>query len=133
MTSTNSNNRLIGSLVSALIITSNVNSLKLTPVQSINHRLDLDEETKTITTAFNDAKALIADDSILSVEQDVRSLINNLAIKRLHKTIERWSLIEDKLRGTISSTNDHANQVIKILTVHGNPIGSQTYIIGLNM
>ena len=84
-------------------------ALKLTPVHHPSRKLLLDQESKSITQAFNEAKELISSEANPSSETSITYLTQNRVIKRLHTSIERWSLIEDRLRSTVS-TSDQVSQ-----------------------
>ena len=80
-------------------------SLKLTPVPYLTKKLDLDQEAQLITVAFNDVKELILDGKVGSTVLDATTAIHSLAVKRLHSTIERWNLVEDRLQNAMSSSD----------------------------
>ena len=87
--------------------------LKLTQVPHLAKTLDLDQEAKWVAVAFNDARALMTNKNEESSEHDASTLLHNRAIKRLHSTIERWSLVEDRLQNGISN-----NDQVRILNNH---------------
>ena len=93
-------------------------ALKLTPVHHPSRKLLLDQESKSITQAFNEAKDLISSEANPSSESSVTYLTQNRVIKRLHTSIERWSLIEDRLRSAVSTSDQvlprHTHLNIKI-------------------
>lgn len=93
-------------------------ALKLTPVHHPSRKLLLDQESKSITQAFNEAKDLISSEANPSSESSVTYLTQNRVIKRLHTSIERWSLIEDRLRSAVSTSDQvlskHTHLTIKI-------------------
>lgn len=93
-------------------------ALKLTPVHHPSRKLLLDQESKSITQAFNEAKELISSEANPSSESSVTYLTQNRVIKRLHTSIERWSLIEDRLRSAVSTSDQvpprHTHLTIKI-------------------
>jgi hypothetical protein len=80
-------------------------ALKLTPVHHPSRKLLLDQESKSITLAFNEAKELISSETNPSSETSISHLVQNRVIKRLHSSIERWSLIEDRLRSAVSTSD----------------------------
>lgn len=92
-------------------------ALKLTPVHHPSRKLLLDQESKSITLAFNEAKELISSETNPSSETSISHLIQNSVIKRLHTSIERWSLIEDRLRSAVSTSDQvklrHAHITVK--------------------
>lgn len=88
-----------------MLCTQMATSLKLTQVPYLAKTLDLDQETRWITTAFNDAKAIMMSDDGGSTELDASTLLHNRAIKRLHSSIERWSLVEDRLQNGILNSD----------------------------
>lgn len=80
-------------------------SLKLTPVQNQSRKLELDQETKSISVAFNEAKELISSEPDAISESHAKYLLQNHVIKKLHSSIERWNSIEDRLRSVILTTD----------------------------
>lgn len=85
-------------------------SLKLTPVHNLAQKLDLEDEAQIIALAFSEATAELS-----FIDQSGEDyLLNNKIIKKLRSTIERWHLVEDRLRDSISNI-DISHQVIAII------------------
>ena len=91
-------------------------ALKLTPVHHPSRKLLLDQESRSITQAFNEAKELISSEMSPSSETSVTYLTQNSVIKRLHTTIERWSLIEDRLRSAVSTSDQVTPTHVRLIT-----------------
>ena len=94
-----------------------VDALKLTPVQQLTQRIDLSNEAQSSFIAVNSAvkkkqqilQFVIVDDEYQqndrSLEPYFRDVLESAEFQKLHSTIKRWSLIEDKLRHAISIEN----------------------------
>lgn len=80
-------------------------SLKLTPVQHPTRKLELDFESKSVSVAFNEAKEFIINETNTITETGVSVTLHTRAIKKLHSAIERWNMIEERLRNTISTSD----------------------------
>ena len=93
-------------------------SLKLTQVPHLAKTLDLDQEAKWVAVAFNDARELMTNRNRESSEFDASTLLHNRAIKKLHSSIERWGLVEDRLQNGISNS-DQVRKFINNRTTHG--------------
>ena len=109
-------------------------ALKLTPVHHPSRKLLLDQESKSITLAFNEAKELISSETNPSSESSISHLIQNRVIKRLHTSIERWSLIEDRLRSAVSTSDQvklrHADitEMLSNKLPHAPPIDADQHV-----
>ena len=80
-------------------------SLKLTPVQHPTRKLELDLESKSVTLAFNEAKEFIIKETSSFSDTGVSVTLHTRAIKKLHSAIERWNMIEERLRTAISTSD----------------------------
>jgi hypothetical protein len=88
-----------------LVILKFGDSLKLTPVQNQSRKLELDQETKSISAAFSEAKELISNEPSVISESHAKDLLQSHVMKKLHSSIERWNSIEDRLRSVILTTD----------------------------
>ena len=88
-----------------LVILKLGDSLKLTPVQNQSRKLELDQETKSISAAFSEARELISNEQSVISESHAKHLLQNHVMKKLHSSIERWNSIEDRLRSVILTTD----------------------------
>ena len=91
--------------VALLVILNLADSLKLTPVQNQSRKLELDQETKSISVAFSEARELISNEPSVISESHAKYLLQNHVMKKLHSSIERWNSIEDRLRSVILTTD----------------------------
>lgn len=101
---TSAHHRILKCVV-LLVILKLGDSLKLTPVQNQSRKLELDQETKSISVAFSEAKELISNESSVISESHAKQLLQNHVMKKLHSSIERWNSIEDRLRSVILTTD----------------------------
>ena len=87
-------------------------SLKLTPVQHPSRKLELVHEANSVTLAFNEAKEFIINETSSSSDTGASVPLHTRAIKKLHSAIERWNMIEERLR-TVISTSDQVQLLLQ--------------------
>lgn len=81
-------------------------ALKLGNVhQTGKNKVDLSTEAKSIATVLNDAQNFILSEEIRSNNADPKLLLQSRFVRKLQSSIERWSIVEDKLRQNVSPTS----------------------------
>jgi hypothetical protein len=96
----------------------NVNALKLTPVQQLTQRIDLSSESQSSYLVVSNAlkkkqqfMQFLIDDENYTMPSDstlfsnFKDLLNTAEFQKMQLTIQRWNLIETKLRHAISLGN----------------------------
>ena len=96
----------------------NVNALKLTPVQQLTQRIDLSSESQSSYLVVSNAlkkkqqfMQFLIDDENYTMPSDstlfsnFKDLLNTAEFQKMQLTIQRWNLIESKLRHAISLGN----------------------------
>ena len=96
----------------------NVNALKLTPVQQLTQRIDLSSESQSSYLVVSNAlkkkqqfMQFLIDDENYTMPSDstlfsnFKDLLNTAEFQKMQSTIQRWNLIESKLRHAISLGN----------------------------
>ena len=104
-----------------------VDSLKLNPVQTMNHKLDIVRESKVVLTAFDEARnvaSLTGNDPVSG--GDMFATLNK-AINLLVTTLERWSIIEPKFRNTLSAGS---SEQAKVFDETVNRVASTRALLG---
>jgi hypothetical protein len=106
------NNRRTLKCVFLLMVSKFGTSLKLTPVQHPTRKIELDLESKSVTHAFNEAKEFIVNETNTFSETGVSVTLHTRAIRKLHSAIERWNMIEERLRTAISTSDQVPPEIL---------------------
>ena len=78
-------------------------ALKLTPVHQSTQHVDIASEARALSNAFMDAYNYVKVGSNVPVDESSRveyyaNLLHNRAVKRLESSINRWILLEEKMK-----------------------------------
>lgn len=92
------------------------NGLKLSPIQQQIHRVDIGSETQMLSLAFKEAYAFIHSERLKQSDGEAASSFElsqgttsekslSEQVAKLKASIDRWSLLEEKLQQTIAPSS----------------------------
>lgn len=101
--------------------------LKLSPIQQQIHRVDIGSETQILSAAFKEAYAYIHTERLSQADGEITSTFElsqgttsekNLSeqVTKLKASIDRWSLLEEKLQQTIAPSSSKQYKVVSMIS-----------------
>jgi len=108
--------------------------LKLSPIQQQIHRVDIGSETQMLHVAFKEAYAYIHAERLSQTDGEASSTFElsqqgaaseknlNEQVAKLKASIDRWSLLEEKLQQTIAPSSSRQYKQVSIYSLSTNVI-----------
>lgn len=95
--------------------------LKLTPIQQQTHRVDVSSESQLLASVFKDAYTFVHTERMKALSEETKSvtastfdsLLHSRFVRKLKSSIERWTLLAEKLHQSVPASSSTAfKQVI---------------------
>ena len=110
-------------IVSILLILERSDGLKLSPIAQHVHRVDISAEAQLLASVFKDAYQFVHNERMKAISDQTKSasttfdsIMHSRYVRKLKSSIDRWTVLEEKLHQSVPASSSAAFKQVFIYT-----------------